>query len=198
MALPSAHLRRNKGALNSCATGDTWSMRRSLDPGRGRRASLTFVACWAIPGAAFCGWQFYQGIVPAQPDGWGAPGGTIGALVANLVIAYALFWLCLPGVLLIVGVVQLVRTARRGWPLWAAGVVAGIGLDPIGLWSMGTGNGRAGWPSLAVSIGYLVVGAALLAILLAVPRTLGSVKVRPAVKLADLSPDSLHGLGNLP
>jgi hypothetical protein len=157
-------------------------MRRSPDPGRGRRASLTLVACWAVPGAAFCGWQFYQGLVPAQPDGWGTPGGPIGALVANLVIAYALLWLCLPGVLLIVGIVQLVRTARRGWPLWAAAVLAGIGLDPLVLWSLGTGNNfRAGWPCLAVSIGYLAVGAALLAILLAVPRTLGSANGRPSV-----------------
>jgi hypothetical protein len=161
--------------------GDTCTMRRSLDPGRGRRASLTFVAGWAIPGAALCGWQFYRGLVPAQPDGWAAPGGPIGAVVTDLVIVYALFWLCLPGALLIVGIVQLVRTARRGWPLWAAAVVAGIGLDPLGLWWVDTAdNGRALWPWLAVGIGYLAVGAALLAILLAVPRTLGYANGRPA------------------
>ena len=167
--------------MNGGATGDTCTMRRSPNPGRGRRASLTLIAFWALPGAAFFAWQFYQGLVPAQPDGWAAPGGPIGAAVADLVIAYALFWLCLPGVFLIVSIVQLVRTARRGWPLWAAAAVAGIGLDLLGLWSLDTGNGRAGWPSLAVSIGYLAVGAALLAMLLAVPRTLRSANGRPAV-----------------
>jgi hypothetical protein len=157
-------------------------MRRSPDPGRGRRASLTFVACWAIPGAALCGWQFYQGLVPAQPDGISLPGGTIGEVAVTLVIGYALFWLCLPGVLLIVGIVQLVRTARGVWPLWAAAVAAGIALDPLFLWSLGTGHdSRAGWPCLAVGIGYLAVGAAFFAILLAVPRTLGSANGRPSV-----------------
>jgi hypothetical protein len=161
-------------------------MRRSANPGRGRRASLTFVACWAIPGAAFCAWQFYQGLVPAQPDGWAAPGGLIGAALTILAILYALFWLCLPAVTLIVGIGQLVATARRGWPwptLWAAAVVAGIGLDPLGLWSLDTTYSGGGfeWPWLAASIGYLAVGAALLAILLAAPRTLGSANGGPAV-----------------
>jgi hypothetical protein len=158
-------------------------MRKSLDPGRGRRASLTFVACWALPGAAVCGWQFYQGpIGPATPSGWAAPGGPIGGVVTDLVIVYALFWLCLPVVVLIVGIVQLVRTARRGWPLWAAAVVAGIRMDPLALWSSAMAyNDRAIWPWFAVCIGYLAVGAALLAILLAMPRALGSVTGRPAV-----------------
>jgi hypothetical protein len=67
--------------------------------------------------------------------------GPIGGVLTMLAVAYALFWLCLSVVLLVVGTGELAATARPGWrwpSLWAAAVVAGTALDALGLWAVNT------------------------------------------------------------
>lgn len=161
-------------------------MRRSAGCGHGRRASLILVACWAVPGAALCALAFYEGFVPGQPIATGPAwmNGPIEGVLTVLAAMYACFWLCLPIVLLAVGIGELAATARAGWrwpSLWAAVVGAGIALDALGLWAVNTtySGGGSEWQWLAASIGYLAVGATLAAILIAAPRTTISVSRRP-------------------
>jgi hypothetical protein len=140
-------------------------------------ASLIFVGCWAAPGSAFCALAFYDGFVPGQPLATGPTwmDGPVGGVLTMLAVVYGFFWLCLPVVLLAVGIGELVATARPGWrwpSLWAAVVGAGIALDALGLWAVSTTYSGGGfeWQWLAASIGYLAVGAALAAILITAPR----------------------------
>jgi hypothetical protein len=145
---------------------------------RGRRAALIFVACWAVPGAAFCALAFQGGFVAGQPvaayPAWTA--GPAGAALTVVAILYAVSWLSLPVVLLAVGIDQLGAGAPavRPWPaLWTATVAAGTALDPLGLWALNTTHSGGGfqWAWLAATVGYLAVGAAMAAILIAAPRS---------------------------
>ena len=87
-------------------------------------------------------------------------------------VAYAFFWLSLPVTLLVVGIGQLRGTIPVGWrwpAIWSGIVVAGIALDPLGLWATNTTYTSDGfqWTWLAATLGYLAVGAAMTAILTA-------------------------------
>jgi len=151
-------------------------MRRSAAPGR--RISLILVACWALPGAGFCALAFLGGFAPSQPfandPAWMA--GPAGAVLAVLEVAYAFFWLSLPVTLLVVGIGQLRATTPGGWrwtAMWTGAVVAGIALDPLGLWAANTTYSSDGfqWTWLTATLGYLAVGTAMTEILIAAPRS---------------------------
>ena len=156
---------------------------------RGRRTSLSFVLCWAIPGAGFCALAFSGGFVAGQPfapDPWWLAG-PAGGVLAVLAVVYAFFWLCLPILLLAVGIRQLGATAVWRWPaIWTGTVVAGIALDPLGLWAINTtfaGDGFQ-WAWLAATLGYLATGAAMTAILIAAPRSNASASPATGVNAA--------------
>jgi hypothetical protein len=145
---------------------------------RGRRAALIFAVCWAIPGAGFCALAFQDGFVAGQPFGtdpaWTA--GPAGAVLVGAGSVYAIFWLSLPVVLLIVGTGQLVATTPTGWrwpAIWATAAAAGIALDPFCLWANATTytGDSFQWTWLTAAVGYLAIGAAMAAILIAAPRS---------------------------
>jgi uncharacterized membrane protein YhaH (DUF805 family) len=161
-------------------------MRRSA---RGRRTLLSFVLCWAIPGAGFCTLAFSGGFAagqPIAPDPWWLAG-PAGGVLAVLAVVYAFFWLCLPVLLLAVGIRQLRAMATWRWAaIWAGTVVAGIALDPLGLWAINTtfaGDGFQ-WTRLAATLGYLGTGAAMTAILIAGPRSNASASPATGVNAA--------------
>jgi hypothetical protein len=154
----------------------------------GRRLSLVFAACWAIPGAGFCALAFCGGFAPSQPfapdPAWLT--GPAGALLAVLGVACAFLWLILPVSLLVVGIGQLRATTPRRlrWSaIWAGAVVAGIALDPLVLWAIKTSYASDGfqWTWLTATVGFLAVGVAMTAILISAPRS--SANTSSAVRL---------------
>jgi hypothetical protein len=101
-----------------------------------------------------------------------------------MAVLYAIFWLNLPFILLIVGLGRLRATAPAAWrwpAIWTGAVTAGIALDPFGLWALSTPSAGAGfqWTWLTATIGYLVLGAAMTAILLVAPQSAAT--TRPAI-----------------
>jgi hypothetical protein len=137
------------------------------------------VACWAAPGAGLCALAFQSGFAAGQPvavyPAWTA--GPAGAVLTVLAILYALFWLSLPVPLLAAGIGQIRATTAAAawqWPaIWTVTVVAGIALDPLGLWALSTTRSGDGfqWAWLTAAVGYLAVGAAMTAILISAPQS---------------------------
>ena len=112
--------------------------------------------------------------------------GPAGAVLAGLAVGYAFFWLSLPVGLLLAGICQLRATAPAGWrwlAMWTGAVLAGMALDPLGLWALNTTYTSDGfqWTWLTAATGYLAIGAALTAILIAAPRS--SSTASPAIRL---------------
>lgn len=125
---------------------------------RGRGALVVF--CWALPGAGYCARAFQDGFQPGRPfadyPAWIA--GPPGAVLTLMAVLYAIFWLNLPFILLIVGLGRLRATAPAAWrwpAIWTGAVTAGIALDPFGLWALSTPSAGAGfqWTWLTATIG---------------------------------------------
>jgi len=137
-----------------------------------------FVACWGVPGAAFCALAFGEGFVAGRPvaASWSWLDGQAGAVLIVAAVLCGLFWLSLPAALLVMGIGQVRAAGPAGprWPVaWTAVLLAGIALDPLGLWALSTTSDGDGfqWAWLTAAIGYLAVSAALLALLTAAPRS---------------------------
>jgi hypothetical protein len=153
-----------------------------LSVAHGRRASAALAGLWTVTGIAAGALGLYDGFStstqPLYSDGPSWPEGPAASVLAVLAIGYLLFWLSLPVIVLFVGFGQLQATsAPASWQgIWITAVLAGFALDALGLWALNTTYSGDGfeWPWLMISIGYLAVGVATTALLVAAPRLVRS------------------------
>lgn len=130
-----------------------------------RRLGFTcavFVVCWAVPGAAYC--------VVTLPSALYGPG-VLASWIWWAGVLYAIFWVSLPVILLVVGIGHL-RFAVPGWrwpAAWACAVVAGIALDPFGLLALNPFDSHS-WYWVALFSGFVALGAAMMGILISAAR----------------------------
>ncbi len=135
---------------------------------------MALVLGWAGVGTAAWSWTAFDTLLPEERSWYySVPAGVSGAAVVG-VLALMLLWAVLPVVLLPVGL-DYVRAARpSGWrwrAAWLGLVAAGIALEglpfmfPIAFMSV-----IPNWSEFGTSLGYAVVGAAMI-LVLAGPQT---------------------------
>jgi hypothetical protein len=141
------------------------------------------VAGYALLGTAGCGYLFYESTLPVRiPDDWGAQAPAwLGTLALFGKLLLGLPWALLPVLLLFAGRAHLRQVAPTGehWrALWVLGVTAAIALEAMVILGTGyrmpspayLGPGLVSPVALVESAGFLVLGAAMLAILAASDR----------------------------
>jgi hypothetical protein len=138
-----------------------------------RLICAALVACWSLPGSAICAIAFVD-------PSWSPPSLPSGPLrdpIAVEVVLNEIFWVILPVILLVVGIAHL-SSAVAGWrwpAAWISAVAAGIALDALG--SFALARAREGidtppsWYGLPMSIGFVVIGAAMIAVLTGAARS---------------------------
>ena len=141
------------------------------------------VAGYALLGTAGCGYLFYLSTLPVRiPDDWGAQAPAwLGTLAFFGTLLLGLPWALLPLLLLFAGRAHLRQVAPTGehWrALWVLGVTAAIALEAMVILGTGyrmpspayLGPGLVSPVARVESAGFLVLGAAMLAILAASDR----------------------------
>ena len=144
------------------------------------------MAGYALLGAIGCACLFYVSTLPVTiPDDWPAQAPAwLLAVGTGTALVLGLPWFFLPIALLVVGV-RHVRQAAPGrwqWPvLWSWAVAAAIGLEALAIMRIGyhipspgyLGPGIVSWVSLVESIGFMTLGAAMIAVLTRAERSVG-------------------------
>ena len=141
------------------------------------------VAGYALLGTAGCGYLFYMSTLPVRiPDDWGAQAPAwLGTLALFGTLLLGVPWALLPVLLLFAGRAHLRQAAPAAvvWrALWAAVVAAALGLEALVILGTGyrmppptyVGPGLVSWVAPAEAAGFLVLGAAMLAVLAAADR----------------------------
>lgn len=133
-----------------------------------RRQCLPLVACWALPGVIYCTGEFAPWIVPASLPGWLS---WIVAVAALIVLPVSAVFL-LP--LLLAGLVHVRGAAPAGWrwPIaWLVAIAAGVTLEVLVVRVMQPFPSPSAADWLLLSIGFLGIGTAMIAVLIGAARS---------------------------
>jgi hypothetical protein len=149
---------------------------RSL--GTGITFCVANIGCWAIVGAAFCGYAFYQGLLPQGPD---APTpswlyGTLAGVLYFIAMIFAAYWVVIPALLLVIGLGLMagIPGPQFRWSAaWTLLAVAGLAPDAIVLWAANPFHPplENQLAFLGCAVGYLAIGTAMTRILIVRSRS---------------------------
>jgi hypothetical protein len=140
------------------------------------------VICYALLGAVGSACLFYVSALPVTiPDDWPAQAPVwLLAVGTGTALVLGLPWLFLPIPLLVFGVRHVHHAPGRWqWPvLWSWAVSGAVGLEALAIMRIGyhipspgyMGPGIVSWVSLVESIGFVALGAAMIAVLTGAER----------------------------
>ena len=156
-----------------------WSPRRAWKRISARTRCITLVAVWSLLGAVPCAIAF--GLITSliQPGGWRSPSSWL--VIAGMALGLCALPVCglMPVLLLVAGRRYLRRSTGPGtredtaWTVVASAAIA-VGVL-VWVWVWDCLKDRAwmepfpSWPTLDVSIAFLIVGAVMAGILLSTP-----------------------------